>query len=200
MAGALSELIRSCWSRTAGGSHHDVRVLLSEATDRAAGADAAPIEAAARKRCGASTWRCVGAAVKTTTGDGWPCAAGEVIPARTLVWRRECRRHAHHALGLPTLAQGRVVVGPRAGAGSPHVCVSATPPTPKPNGRPVPMMPRSPFRWPDGRRQHRRQLRGEAPVPFPVSGSGIACDHRRNAAVAYMAARGVQSFLAGWCG
>ncbi len=201
MAGALSELIRLVLTKDYPSLDlAEVRVLLLEAMERILPGMPDDLGREAVRRLGAKGVEVrLGVKVEDYDGAVARIAGGEAIPARTLIWAagaRAAELAARLAAGVGR--RGRVPVEPTLQLpGHPEVYVIGDASYLESEGKPLPMMAPVAIQMAEVAAGNiRRQMAGQATVPFRFRDPGSLATIGRNAAVAHIRGFAFRGFLA----
>ncbi len=139
------------------------------------------------------------AAVDRVTAQAAHLKDGSVLPSETVVWTAGVRGHPlAETWGLPTVRSGRVATLPTLQVQDyPEIYVIGDLANFEEGGRPLPMI--APVAIQQGRaaaENIKRQISGQAPVPFHYRDRGTMATIGRNAAVAYLAGKAFTGFPA----
>jgi NADH:quinone reductase (non-electrogenic) len=139
------------------------------------------------------------AAVDRVTAQAAYLKDGSVLPSETVVWTAGVRGHPlAETWGLPTVRSGRVATLPTLQVqGQAEIYVIGDLANFEEDGRPLPMI--APVAIQQGRaaaENIKRQVSGQAPLPFHYRDRGAMATIGRNAAVAYLAGRAFTGFPA----
>ncbi len=139
------------------------------------------------------------AAVDRVTGQAAHLKDGSTLPSETVVWTAGVRGHPlAETWGLPTVRSGRVATLPTLQVeGHAEIYVIGDLANFEEGGRPLPMI--APVAIQQGRaaaENIKRQVSGQAPLPFHYRDRGAMATIGRNAAVAYLAGQAFTGFPA----